>query len=192
MAGKSRRRYLALGIAALLIAVSPAAAQVDRDARKGDQAGSRAPEAAVTVKAEFTTPAGDKPGRLFITAELADGWHLYSLTQKPGGPIKTKIKLDESRDFKLAGEFKPFPEPQRKIEPAFDNLPVETHEGKVTWYAPLELAAGVDPQKLKIAAKLSFQACNESSCLPPDTIKFEAKLGKGVEVEKKPAVGEKK
>ena len=179
-------RGVALGIAAVLIATLPATAQVTIDALTVDQAAGGPPEVVAKAKAEFTEPAGDKPGRLFITAEIGDGWHIYSITQKPGGPIKSKIKLDESKDFKLKGDFKPFPNFEKHVEPAFNNLDVETHEGKVVWYAPVEFAPGVDPKKLKIAGKLSFQACDDSSCLPPDAIKFEAKLGKGVDVDKKP------
>lgn len=175
----------ALLVSAMLILALPATAQVTIDALAADQAAGGPPELVVKAKAEFTEPAGDKPGRLFITAEIGDGWHIYSITQKPGGPVPTKVKLDASKDFKLTGDFKPFPNFEKHVEPAFNNLVVETHEGKVVWYAPVEFAPGVDPKKLKIAGKLSFMACNDSSCLPPDAIKFEAKLGKGVDVDKK-------
>lgn len=165
--------------------MSPATAQVTIDALVVDQVAGGPPEAVVKAKAEFTPPSGDKPGRLFITAEIENGWHIYSLTQKQGGPVPTKVKLVESKDFKLIGDFKPFPNFEKHVEPAFNNLVVETHEGQVVWYAPVEFAPGVDPKQLKIAGKLSLMACNDSSCLPPEAIKFEAKLGKGVDVDKK-------
>jgi suppressor for copper-sensitivity B len=195
MTGTSHRRFfanhgLALGIAALiasalLVSAPPAAAQIAFDSVTAAQAGGGPPEDVVKAKAEFTPPMGDKPGRLFITAEVADGWHIYSITQKPGGPVKSKIKLDASKDFKLTGDFKPFPNFEKHVEAAFNNLEVEQHEGKVVWYAPLEVAPGVDLKQLKITGKLSYQACNDSSCLPPDALKFEARLGKGVDVDKK-------
>ncbi len=50
----------------------------------------------------------------------------------------------------------------------------------MTWYAPIELAAGVDPSKVKIEGKVQVQACDANSCLPPTRIPFAAALGPGV------------
>ena len=35
----------------------------------------------VAVDAQFTAPTADKPGRLFVTATIEPGWHIYSITQ---------------------------------------------------------------------------------------------------------------
>ena len=103
----------------------------------------------VTVRAQFTAPAADQPGRLWITATIAPGWHIYSITQPPGGPLATKIEVSPPPGVRMAGKFQALTAPERKQEPAFDNLMVESHHGTVTWYAPLELAAGVDPAKMR-------------------------------------------
>lgn len=147
-----------------------------------DLASSDAPP--VTVSAQFTTAAADRPARLFVTATIADGWHVYSITQPPGGPVRTRIALEPGEQYKLAGEFKSIEAPEKHPEPAFAGIIVETHEGKVTWYAPLELASGVDAQQLKIPGKITLQACTEMNCLPPKTTRFEAALGSGVEIPK--------
>src|SRR5687768_145343 len=47
----------------------------------------------VSVRAVFTAPAEGQPPRLYVTAEIKKGWHIYSITQPKGGPIATKIKL---------------------------------------------------------------------------------------------------
>ena len=67
-----------------------------------------------------------------------------SITQADGGPIRTEIKVKPSPDFKV-GPFSAVDKPDVHPEPEFKNLPVEKHVGKVTWSAPLEIAAGVDP-----------------------------------------------
>lgn len=142
----------------------------------------------VKVNARFTTPAGKQPAVLFITAEIKQGWHIYSITQAPGGPIRTKIQLLQSPQYRLAGEFQSQPPPKKGTEPeAFGDLVVESHSGSVTWYAPLELAPGTDPAKLRIEGKVTVQPCDASSCLPPQDISFSAMPGKGIElpVEKK-------
>ena len=58
----------------------------------------------VTVRAQFTAPAADQPGRLWITATIAPGWHIYSITQPPGGPLATKIEVSPPRGVRRHGQ----------------------------------------------------------------------------------------
>ena len=151
----------------------------------GDNAfGATGAEASpVALLAEFTAAKGNLPARLFITATIKTGWHIYSITQSPGGPIKTEIKLHPSDKFKLLGDFRAYPKPKVEQQPVeFPGIDLESHEGKVTWYAPLELAAGVDPATLTIDGQVSFQSCLAESCHAPQTIPFTANLGQGVDI----------
>ena len=43
----------------------------------------------VTVDAQFTGATAQRPAVLMITANIEPGWHVYSLTQPAGGPMKT-------------------------------------------------------------------------------------------------------
>ena len=131
----------------------------------------------VAISASFTAPADGKPGELFVTAKIAPGWHIYSITQPPGGPIATKIKPHLPPGVQLAGKFVPSVPPDQKPEPAFDNLTVETHHGTVVWHAPLKFASGVDPAKLKIPGNVMVQPCDANSCLAPRNLPFTAALG---------------
>jgi thiol:disulfide interchange protein DsbD len=58
---------------------------------------------------------------------------------------------------------------------------LESHEGTVTWSAPIEIAPGVDPSKLKIAGVVNAQPCDANSCFPPEDYAFTASLGPGLE-----------
>jgi thiol:disulfide interchange protein len=137
----------------------------------------------VKLNAQFTPPAGKHPSMLFITAEIKQGWHIYSITQAPGGPIRTKIELTPSPQYALAGVFQAQPKPKKEKEPvAFGDLSIESHYGSVTWCAPLKFSPGVDPAALRIGGKVSYQACNASSCLPPADVSFMALPGKGVDM----------
>ncbi len=69
----------------------------------------------VSVTALFTSAKDGRTGELYITAEMAKGWHIYSITQKRGGPIRTKIKLEDG-PFKLTGDFKASPAPKVHID----------------------------------------------------------------------------
>jgi len=137
----------------------------------------------VKLNARFTAPAGNQPAMLFITADIRQGWHIYSITQAPGGPIRTKIQLAPSPQYRILGEFQSQPKPKMEKQPeAFGDLAVESHYGSVTWYAPLEFAPGIDPASLRVDGKLSVQPCDANTCLPPQDIRFTALLGTGIEL----------
>ena len=55
------------------------------------------------VSAQILPAADKQPPRLSIVAEIPAGWHIYSITQKPGGPKRTIIQLPESTKFRLEG-----------------------------------------------------------------------------------------
>jgi thiol:disulfide interchange protein DsbD len=134
------------------------------------------PNKVVSVSAWLSPPADGKPARLSVTATMQPGWHIYSLTQPPGGPRATAIKLEPSSAYRLAGAFQPNVPPEKKQEPVFDNLMVESHHGSITWEAPLEIAPGVDPATLKITGAVNAQPCDVKSCLPPQDFAFVATL----------------
>ena len=149
----------------------------------GDSFGGGDDASGVSVTAQFTAPAAGRPGQLFVTATMQPGWHIYSLTQKPGGPLASKIDLTPPNGVRVSAAFEPSPPPVKKTGTVFGDLLVETHEGTVTWHAPLELAPGVDPASLAtlaIPGRLNVQACNEQGCFPPRDYAFTAKLGHGV------------
>jgi suppressor for copper-sensitivity B len=132
-------------------------------------------KAPVKIEALFVPAAGKFPARLILTADIEKKWHVYSVTQGKGGPYPTKIKLDDSAAYKLAGDFTAIPKADAHKEAIFDNLLVETHEGKVTWWVQVEVSAGFDATKTPISGKLTYQACNDENCLPPTPVKVTAK-----------------
>ncbi|HEY5311217.1 MAG TPA: protein-disulfide reductase DsbD domain-containing protein, partial [Pirellulales bacterium] len=135
-----------------------------------------------SISAQFTPAAAGQPARLFVTAKIGEDWHVYSVTQPPGGPVRTKITLDKEQPASLAGDFRSIVPPETHPEPAFNNLQVETHSGSVTWYVPLTFSAGVDPAQASLNGHVFIQACTESNCLPPKSIAFTAAPGPGVPI----------
>jgi suppressor for copper-sensitivity B len=135
----------------------------------------------IHVSARFTHGYGGKPAGLFITAKLQPGWHIYSITQPPRGPNKTEIKLAKTNAWRQLGDLRPQPPPEVGTDEAFPGVPIETHTGTVVWYAPIELAPGVDPGSVKIDGRLNAQLCDAGTCTLQD-IPFTAHLGSGREV----------
>ena len=55
------------------------------------------------------------------------------------------------------------------------SIKVEEHEGQVTWYAPIELTAGVDPKTLEIRGTIHMQVCQTHGICEPVKKDFVAK-----------------
>jgi thiol:disulfide interchange protein len=181
MTGFFRRLSCLLAGAAaslLAVAISPAYAQLApiNPFRKPDET---AQKEKVVASAEFTPPAANGKSVLSVTAKMTKGWHIYSVTQAKGGPVPTKIKLDESPDFKAPEQFKPTKPPEVHEYPkAWRGLKVEEHHGTVTWKGEIVLASGVDPAKLEIKGAVFAQACADQ-CIAPKNYVFTARLAKG-------------
>jgi thiol:disulfide interchange protein len=143
----------------------------------GSVPGLGQPAATPYSVAAYIVPAADNnPAMLVVTATIEPTWHIYSVTQPPGGPVRTKITLDADQPATLAGDFVADPAPSKHEEPAFNGLTVEAHEKSVTWTAPLELPAGVDPNTLVLTGKAFIQACTDKNCLPPQNNPFQARV----------------
>ena len=174
----------AIILCCLLTLGSPARAQFD-DSPFGGFGGGFGPgsgDPVVSVAAQFTAVTAGRPTRLFVTATMKSGWHIYSITQGKGGPVPSKITLAPSAAYRLLGAFSVSPLPKSKPEPAFNNLIVESHYDTVTWYAPIELSSGLDPRQVTIEGSLLTQPCDANACLPPQSFGFTARLGPGIEI----------
>ena len=166
----------AFSVGVLVLMTAPWAQAEDSQGGLGGLFAEQPGEALVSVKAQFTASPTERVGQLSITATTEATWHIYSITQPPGGPLPTEIKLRPSEGFRLLGDFRASPPPERKAEPAFDDLVIEIHHDQVTWRAPIELSSSVDPRTLAIEGSIRVQPCNPDACLPPRELPFTAML----------------
>ena len=128
----------------------------------------------VQVEAVIEPGKAGGPDSLAVTASLEPGWHLYSLTQKPGGPRPTTITIAADSPRQVVGSFKPDTPPDSHAVddiPSWKGLVVEEHAGHVTWRAPL---APAESSAAEVRGSVTLQLCRDSACLPPDTIRFTA------------------
>lgn len=128
----------------------------------------------VAFSAAFECAENTRQGTLSLTATIEQGWHIYSITQQKGGPLPSKIKVTETPEFKLLGPFVADRSPHSKSLEIY-KVPVEEHEGTVTWSAPIEIAKDVDPQSLVIGLTYSGQVCSDV-CIPIFNQKVEARF----------------
>jgi suppressor for copper-sensitivity B len=172
MAARQRMRLghvLALFCAAFLGILVPSVAEAQSRGGFGGFGfpGGPAGGSKVKLSASYELKPGGQEGRLLVTANIEPGWHLYSVTQPPGGPLVTSIKVKHD-DVKLSGPFVPNVAPDIKSEElVWPGLPIEEHYGEVTWTAPFKLQAAIEPEATKIAVELVGQVCmTDGSCIP--------------------------
>ncbi|MFI4875236.1 MAG: protein-disulfide reductase DsbD domain-containing protein [Blastopirellula sp. JB062] len=122
----------------------------------------------------FVIDPEKKVGQVEVTASVDDGWYLYSVTQKPGGPLPSKLKLAPTSSVTAVGQF--FTEQKPKVVPADKIIPVaqEKHYGTVTWKAPFLWAPGVDPTKLTLDVQYTGQACSDKGTCVPQNKRLQA------------------
>ena len=119
------------------------------------------------------SPLQVTPGRtvpLLIQADIAKGWHIYSLTQKAGGPIPLSIKLVDAADVNVRGVIKA-PQPERTFDKNF-GIETELYSGNTRFTIPV----GVPGRSLsgfrKFQVAVRYQVCSETLCLPGRTEKL--------------------
>ncbi len=110
---------------------------------------------------------------VFLKATIDQGWHIYSLNVKDGGPIKTSFTFAKSPDYTLVG--KPSePKAITKYEKTF-SMNVSYFEKEVVFQQKIKLNS---PNASVVKGKLEYMTCNDHKCLPPDDIEFSIPLGK--------------
>ena len=121
-----------------------------------------------SAKAARVRPGGSL--EVEATAQMAEGWHVYSVTQQPP-PIATRITVPAGQPFELAGSIDA-PAPRTAFDQSFG---INTGFYAVRARFRLTLKAAVDAPAGRIKARLQayFQACNDQFCLPPKTVTME-------------------
>jgi DsbC/DsbD-like thiol-disulfide interchange protein len=102
---------------------------------------------------------------VFLKADIEDGWHIYSVNQKDGGPVKTSFTFSSSAAYQLIGTVRE-PAPVTKYEEAF-NMDVSYFEHSVIFQQKIKMTAAAE-----VKGSLNFMVCNNQKCLPPETIEF--------------------
>jgi thiol:disulfide interchange protein DsbD len=107
---------------------------------------------------------------VILRASLDGGWHLYSMDLPAGGPIPTKIWVEESDVFLPNGDPRQ-PEPIPWFDKNFD-METSYFEGTVDFEVPVHVKASAPAGRHELTVKVRFMVCNDSSCLPPQTRTF--------------------
>lgn len=119
---------------------------------------------------------GTNKGYLIVQADLKKGSYVYSLTQAGDIP-PSKLSVANSKQFKMLAGFSPDrPATVVKNDPLFQQR-VEKHKDKVQFFAPIEFAAGVNPEGVVAQVTFNGQVCSdEGFCMPIRDLKLSGKF----------------
>ncbi len=187
-----RRSLLAVALAAVLARALPAQeppgieAATDKpqlNLRELFSGGGDAGGNHVRFTGTFTIEKGSRNGTLTLAAKIDPDWHVYSITQPSGGPMKSQVKVPTSPNYTVVGLFRADRSPHIKPPGVFP-VNSEEHEGAVNWSVPIEVSEGIDPESLTIPINYSGQVCtsgDRGACIPVSeqiTAKFAGYLEK--------------
>jgi cytochrome c biogenesis DsbD-like protein len=107
-----------------------------------------------------------------IDATIQTGWHIYSITQPPGGPYATRISVPDGQSFAAAGDPRAVLPPHVAFDSAF-KMNVQLHEKTASFDVPVRFT-GKTAAGDSVHVNVRYQVCNASLCLPPQTAKLVA------------------
>jgi DsbC/DsbD-like thiol-disulfide interchange protein len=108
--------------------------------------------------------------QVVLEADIARGWHIYSLTQKPGGPVPLRIQLIGAADLAVRGGIQG-PRPETKFDQNF-GIETELYRGKPRFTIPLVVPSASRKGKRELQVAARYQACSDNLCLPARTEKL--------------------
>ena len=104
-----------------------------------------------------------KPGfyELHLTAEVEQGWNIYSQFTPKGGPLPTSITFNPNDNVLLGGKAKEVGMMRVKHEDVF-GVDVHYFNGKVDFVQVIKLKV-VKPDVVK--GKINYMTCDKSQCI---------------------------
>lgn len=114
---------------------------------------------------------GDNIYDIVMTATIDDGWHLYAMDIKEGGPIPTSFTFEPSAGYDLTG--KPFTttKPEVKFDGSF-GMNIGMHSGS----AGFRQKVTVKNYPAVVKGLVTFMSCNDKQCLPPRDVDFAVEI----------------
>jgi hypothetical protein len=133
----------------------------EAELRKPAIALDRLPTGRDFVKGELLRDADDPKG-LRVRLRIAPGWHVNANPASLDFLIPTRVEPAKPGVSVEIG----YPE-GREYHPRFSLEPLSVYEGEVDIRLRTETSSGGDS-----GFDLTFQACDASSCLPPETVRL--------------------
>jgi len=128
----------------------------------------------VTLGLELDGPRVERGGAagLAVAAVVAPGWHINSHTPADAFLIATEVKF--ALPPGVSADPPAYPPADRKSFAFAPGKVLLVYDGTVRITTALRVAPDFAGETLRIEAVLRYQACNDSTCLPPASVRAEA------------------
>lgn len=128
-------------------------------------------EATIIPSTEKLQPG--KSNRIAIELNIYEPWHINSDNPEEDYLIPTVISFDQTETV----TFGRISYPKADIKTFdFSDDPLTVYEGTVHAFTTVTIPPDYSPETVKITGRVSYQACNDQSCLAPDEVTFSAEF----------------
>jgi len=103
-----------------------------------------------------------------IEVSLDEEWHLYSVSQPPGGPNPTRFSLLSGDPFQIS-EFIRQSQPTTQFDANF-GIQTEFFSSGANFWIPLMATPTAKPGTYDVRMQVVYQVCNDQVCLPPTKV----------------------
>lgn len=127
----------------------------------------------VTLELELAAPEAVRGGETPLTARavIAPGWHINA--HQPNEPFLIPTELSLTLPPGIAHGTIRYPTPESKSFAFAPGKQLLVHEGTLSITTTLVVPQDFAGSKIRIEAKLRYQACNDTTCAPPATASAE-------------------
>lgn len=121
----------------------------------------------------YVSQDGVHPGETIDIAFLLDiipGWHINGPELADQFLIACTLMIDEDDTVEVLEIYYPVPETRAY---SFSEVKLQVYEGKVVLGARIKVDDAITLGKNVLKASFLYQACDEMSCMAPETLEFE-------------------
>jgi len=115
---------------------------------------------------------GNNKYEIHIIATPPQGWHIYSQYTPEGGPIPTNFRFTNNSLIALQGKVIEKGKVITYYDPNF-KVNVKYFEGKADFVQIVTIVGNV---KTNVSGEVESMICNDRTCMPPITEKFNIRL----------------
>ncbi len=139
----------------------------------GGGTGAGAASDKVALRLQLDTEQAARGGQtgLEIWAEILRGWHINA--HKPGEPFLIPTEVHLTLPPGISTDTLNYPRPDRKAFAFAAGKELLVYEGKIGITTALNVPADFIGTRIRVEADMRYQACNDSTCLPPTNVSTE-------------------
>ncbi|MEZ4949095.1 MAG: cytochrome c biogenesis protein CcdA [Saprospiraceae bacterium] len=119
-------------------------------------------------------PLSGNEYNLKFTADLDEGWTIYSQFTSDDGPVPTVFEFDPGNHFTRVGKVEESGKKKEGYDPLFDVDVIKFVKGPVLFTQKVKVSDASKP----ITGYLTYMTCDNEKCLPPTDVDFEFNLPK--------------